>query len=65
VQFGAQRALKAVGQLGGKIRSRVELISNKLVLQNTRTLGENCELALEIGPSWPPDRSEVPPTVRR
>jgi hypothetical protein len=65
VQFGAQRALKATGQLGGKIRSALELINSKLVLQNGRTLTENRELALEIAPSWPRETADATPMVRR
>ncbi len=51
-EFGGQRALKAVGQLGGKIRSRVEVSGSSLVLQNDRTLNENRELARDLAPSW-------------
>jgi len=47
----AQRALKQVGQFGGKIRSRVE-VGQDFVIQNGRTLTENRELAEELAPSW-------------
>jgi ATP-dependent Clp protease ATP-binding subunit ClpC len=65
VELGEQRPLKAVGQLGGKIRSRVVVPDAKLVLQNARTLGENRELACDIAPSWPREQAPTPPTVRR
>ena len=51
-----QRALKATGQHGGKVRSRMEcrasVASGALVLQNARTLSENRELAAELVASW-------------
>ena len=51
----SQRALKVAGQLGGKIRSRLEC-EGGLMLQNSNTLIENRELATEVAPSW----SEAP-----
>ena len=52
----AQRALKGVGQHGGKVRSRLECRASgdagPLVLQNARTLSENRELAAELVASW-------------
>jgi ATP-dependent Clp protease ATP-binding subunit ClpA len=52
----AQRALKAVGQHGGKLRSRLECraagAGGPLVLQNARTLSENRELAADLVASW-------------
>jgi ATP-dependent Clp protease ATP-binding subunit ClpC len=65
MEFGEQRALKATGQLGGKIRSRVAIPDAHLVLQNARTLSENRELARDIAPSWPRQQAPSPPTVRR
>jgi ATP-dependent Clp protease ATP-binding subunit ClpC len=65
VEFGEQRPLKAVGQLAGKIRSRVAVLGTSLVLQNSRTLAENRELALDVGPSWPREQIPTMPTVRR
>jgi ATP-dependent Clp protease ATP-binding subunit ClpC len=51
-----QRALKATGQHGGKVRSRMEcrapVASGTLVLQNARTLSQNRELAAELVASW-------------
>ncbi len=51
VRFGEHRALKATGQMGGRVRSRLEC-EGGLVLQNARTLAANRDLALEIAPSW-------------
>jgi ATP-dependent Clp protease ATP-binding subunit ClpC len=65
VEFGEQRALKAVGQLGGKIRSLVAVPQARLVLQNARTLSENRELAHDVGPSWPDGQTSAAATVRR
>jgi hypothetical protein len=65
VEFGEQRPLKATGQLGGKIRSRVAIPGARLVLQNARTLGENRELAHDVVPTWPREEASSPPTVRR
>jgi ATP-dependent Clp protease ATP-binding subunit ClpC len=65
VALGEQRPLKAVGQLAGKIRSRIAVDGTNLVLQNSRTLAENRELALDVGPSWPRTRRPTIPTVRR
>jgi len=65
VAFGEQQPLKAMGQLNGKIRSRVALAGTSLVLQNDRTLTENRELALDIGPSWPRSQMSTTPMVRR
>jgi ATP-dependent Clp protease ATP-binding subunit ClpC len=64
VEFGEQRALKAVGQLGGKIRSRVSVPAARLVLQNSRTLDENRELARDVAPNWPREQPPTPPRVR-
>jgi ATP-dependent Clp protease ATP-binding subunit ClpC len=65
LEFGEQHALKATGQLGGKIRSQVAIPDARLVLQNARTLSENRELARDIAPSWPRQQAPSPPTVRR
>jgi ATP-dependent Clp protease ATP-binding subunit ClpC len=64
VGFREQRALKRFGVYGGKIRSHVEC-DGGLVLQNSRSLAENRELALELVGSW---KQAPPPTddiVRR
>ena len=65
VEFGEQRPLKAVGQLGGKIKSRVAVLGTRLVLQNANTLSENRELARDIAPSWPREQPPTMPMVRR
>jgi len=51
VKYTDLRALKLVGQYGGKVRSRLDCEAG-LVLQNGRTLAENRELAGELAPSW-------------
>ena len=51
-----------IGQLGGKVRSRVSALGGRLVLQNARSLSENRELMRDIGASWP---REQPPTAER
>jgi ATP-dependent Clp protease ATP-binding subunit ClpC len=63
-RFVAHRALKLIGQQGGKIRSRVECEAG-LVLQNARTLAENRELAAEIAPSWLQGARSFEEVVRR
>jgi ATP-dependent Clp protease ATP-binding subunit ClpC len=65
VELGEQRPLKAIGQLAGKIRSRIEVSGTSLVLQNGRTLAANRELAFDIGPSWPSEPVTATPMVRR
>jgi hypothetical protein len=65
VEFSEQRPLKSVGQLGGKVRSRIKIVGSRLVLQNGRNLSENRELARDIAPSWPSDEPASPPRVRR
>ena len=52
VAFSAQRALKQVGQYGGRVRSRVEVAGGRFVAQNAGSLAENRELAEEFAPSW-------------
>jgi PCRF domain len=52
VTISIQKALKQVGQYGGRVRSRVEVEGGGLVAQNGRSLAENRELAEELGPSW-------------
>ena len=67
------RPLKAVGQHGGKIRSRVECelapegpgAPSLLVLQNARTIAENTELAAEVAVSWAHARPAPEEVVRR
>ena len=52
VVFSAQKALKQVGQYGGRVRSRVEVAGGEFVVQNSGSLTENRELAEEFAPSW-------------
>lgn len=52
VGFSAQKALKQVGQYGGRVRSRVEVAGGEFVVQNAGALAENRELAEEFAPSW-------------
>ena len=52
VAFSAQKALKQVGQYGGRVRSRVEVAGGEFVVQNSGSLTENRELAEEFAPSW-------------
>jgi hypothetical protein len=62
--FLEEYALKREGLYGGKIRSRVECTGG-LVLQNSRSLVENRELAVELVGSWmkaPPAPEDI---VRR
>jgi ATP-dependent Clp protease ATP-binding subunit ClpC len=65
VELGEQRPLKAIGQLAGKIRSRIAVLGTNLVLQNSRSLAANRELAFDIGPSWPREPMATTPMVRR
>ncbi len=51
VSFVEERALKAVGAYGGRVRSRVEC-GGGLVLQNDGTLASNRDLALEVFGAW-------------
>src|SRR5262249_48621060 len=65
VEFGEERALKASGQLGGRIRSRLAILGSRLILQNARTLTENRELASDMAPSWPREPNGTAANVRR
>jgi hypothetical protein len=64
-----QKALKATGQYGGKVRSRLEctgtVVSGSLVLQNERTLAENRELAADLVASWSRTTAAPEDVVRR
>jgi hypothetical protein len=51
LELGEHRALKATGQLGGRIRSRLEC-PPYMVLQNDRTLADNRELAADLCASF-------------
>jgi hypothetical protein len=63
-RFGAHRALKATGQFGGALRSRLEC-DGGLVLQNGRTLAENRELAGELAVAWSAARPAPDEIIRR
>jgi ATP-dependent Clp protease ATP-binding subunit ClpC len=52
VTFSTQKALKQVGQLGGRVRSRLEVAGSEFVVQNASSLAENRELAQEFALSW-------------
>jgi hypothetical protein len=52
VELVGRRALKKVGLLGGRVRSRVEVAGTGLVLQNERTLIENASLAAAVAASY-------------
>jgi ATP-dependent Clp protease ATP-binding subunit ClpC len=66
VQVSEHRALKGIGELNGKIRSRLRVDqANPFVLQNGRTLTENLELAGQIADSWNCRQTTVDEIVRR
>jgi ATP-dependent Clp protease ATP-binding subunit ClpC len=50
--IATQKALKQTGQLGGRIRSRLEFTGSDLLIQNDRSLTENRELADDIAAMW-------------
>src|SRR5262249_23315268 len=52
VTFSVRKALKQVGQYGGRVRSRIEVAGSEFVIQNGGTLAQNGELAEELAPSW-------------
>jgi ATP-dependent Clp protease ATP-binding subunit ClpC len=49
--FSSHHALKRTGQLGGRVRSRLEL-DGGLVLQNADSLATNRDIAAELAGSW-------------
>jgi PCRF domain len=65
VTISTQKALKQVGQYGGRVRSRVEVAGSDLVVQNARSLADNRELAEELAPSWLSAASHSETVVRR
>ncbi len=65
VAFGAQKALKQIGQLGGRVRSRVEVRGSDLIVQNGATLAENRELAMELAATWQAMEPAPESVVRR
>jgi ATP-dependent Clp protease ATP-binding subunit ClpC len=52
VSLVGRRALKKLGLLGGRVRSRVEVAGMGLVLQNERTLIENASFAAVVAASY-------------
>jgi hypothetical protein len=65
VTFSVQKALKQVGQFGGRVRSRLEVTGSEFVVQNAGTLAENRELAEELAPSWQGAPGQPAKVVRR
>ena len=64
--FESRVALKKTGQLGGKIRSRAQVLQpGKMVLQNANTLEENREVAIMYTDSWANRVADVDENVRR
>jgi ATP-dependent Clp protease ATP-binding subunit ClpC len=63
-QIVSERPLKATGQLGGKVRSRLECAGG-LVLQSGRTLAEGREVAADVIASWRAAPEESDEIVRR
>ena len=60
----AHKALKADGQLGGKLRARVEC-EGGLIIQCALPLNEARELALDLAPAWNKAPAPVDAIVRR
>jgi hypothetical protein len=65
VSIAAQRALKQVGQYGGRVRSRVEVAGGEFVVQNEGSLVENRELADALAPAWLSAAIHLDKVVRR
>jgi ATP-dependent Clp protease ATP-binding subunit ClpC len=65
VTLSIQKALKQVGQFGGRVRSRVEVAGCGFVVQNAGSLAENRDLAAEFAPSWPSAADHPEAVVRR
>jgi ATP-dependent Clp protease ATP-binding subunit ClpC len=65
VTLSVQKALKQIGQFGGRVRSRVELAGGGFVAQNAGSLAENRELAAEFAPSWSSAAEQPENVVRR
>ncbi len=65
VRFGKQRALKKIGIMGGRIRSRVEITGTDVVIQNDRNVVENRNLAASIAPALIAEHQTTDHVVRR
>ncbi len=65
LNFAEQRALKAEGAFGGRIRSRVLVDGIGLLLQYDLSIAANRELAAELAESWRSDLRAAEAQVRR
>jgi MoxR-like ATPase len=65
VTLSAQKALKQIGQYGGRVRSRVELAGNDFVIQNAASVAGSREMAEELAPSWLAGTDDATSVVRR
>jgi ATP-dependent Clp protease ATP-binding subunit ClpA len=65
VPLAAQKALKQMGQYGGRVRSRVEVAGGDFVVQNAGALAENRELAEALALSWRSAAAQPDRIVRR
>lgn len=65
VSYSAQRALKKIGLLGGRVRSRLQVAGGDLVIQNDRTLAENRSFAGSVVASYLDAGREDEAEVRR
>ena len=65
VSYSAQRALKKVGLLGGRVRSRLQVAGRDLVIQNERTLAENRSFAQSVVPSYTQEALDHETEIRR
>jgi hypothetical protein len=65
VAYSSQKALKQVGQLGGRVRSRLEVAGTEFVVQNAGSLAENREFAEAFAPSWRSGPAQPEAVVRR
>jgi flagellar biosynthesis GTPase FlhF len=65
VSYSAQRALKKVGLLGGRVRSRLQVAGSDLFIQNDRTLAENRSVAGSVVASYLDQKRDDETEVRR
>ena len=65
ISLSNQKALKQIGQYGGRVRSRVEVAGSEFVVQNSATVADNRELAAEFAPSWLAAANRPDTVVRR
>lgn len=64
-EFISRRALKKVGQLGGKIRSSSVIAGHDVVLQNQHTLEHNRQLAADVSHAYTENKHSSDEIVRR